>query len=140
MARFKSGPVRFPGRLTREAQLVERRQCGQVVSRPNGSGSNLNRRGYAGLGPCFHSPGFHVDTGLSHSQTGSGGVFLLPFVRKRPAPSKGNPSLRGGRSIVHKRWQKDHPESLGVSARKSSGVVQSDCSGRVPGVAVWLIF
>ena len=33
----------------------------------NGCGSKLNRRGYAGFGPCFHLPGFHVGTGfLSH--------------------------------------------------------------------------
>ena len=37
------------------------------------------------------------------------GVFLPPFVRKWPTPSKRNPSLRGGRSIVHKRWQTDPP-------------------------------
>ena len=32
------------------------------------SGSKLNRRRYAGFGPCFHLPGFHFGTGcLSHS-------------------------------------------------------------------------
>ena len=36
---------------------------------PNGCGSKLNRRGYAGFGSCFHLPGFHFGTGfLSHSQ------------------------------------------------------------------------
>ena len=35
----------------------------------SGCGSKLNRRGYAGFGPCFHLPGFHVGTVfLSHSQ------------------------------------------------------------------------
>ena len=28
----------------------------------NGCGSKLNRRGYAGFGPCFHFPGFHFGT------------------------------------------------------------------------------
>ena len=38
-----------------------------------GCGSKLNRRGYAGFGPCFHLPGIHFGTGfLSHSQ-------LVPF-------------------------------------------------------------
>ena len=38
---------------------------GQV---PHGCGSKLYRRGYAGVGPCFHLPGFHFGTGfLSHS-------------------------------------------------------------------------
>ena len=38
----------------------------------NGCGSKLNRRGYAGFGPCFHSPGFHFGTGfLSHGQSGN---------------------------------------------------------------------
>ena len=33
-----------------------------------GCGSKLNKRGYAGFGPCFHLPGFHFGTGfLSHS-------------------------------------------------------------------------
>ena len=33
-----------------------------------GCGSKLNKRGYAGFGPCFHLPGFHFATGfLSHS-------------------------------------------------------------------------
>ena len=33
-----------------------------------GCGSKLNRRGYAGFGPCFHFAGFHLGTGfLSHS-------------------------------------------------------------------------
>ena len=35
------------------------------------------------------------------------GVFLPPFVRKLATPSKRNPSLRGGRSLLHKRLQKD---------------------------------
>ena len=35
----------------------------------NGCGSKLSRRGYAGFGPCFHFPGFHLGTVfLSHSQ------------------------------------------------------------------------
>ena len=39
---------------------------GQLLT---GCGSKLNRRGYAGFGPCFHLPGFHFGTGLlSHSQ------------------------------------------------------------------------
>ena len=29
-----------------------------------GRGSKLNRRGYAGFGPCFHLPGFHFGTGF----------------------------------------------------------------------------
>ena len=34
-----------------------------------GCGSKLNRRGYAGCGPCFYLPGFHFGTGfLSHSR------------------------------------------------------------------------
>ena len=37
------------------------------------------------------------------------GVFSPPFVRKLATPSKRNPSLRGGRSFFHKRWQKDPP-------------------------------
>ena len=36
----------------------------------------------------------------------SRGVFLLPFVRTWPTPSKRNPLLRGGRSTVHQRWFK----------------------------------
>ena len=37
---------------------------------PIGCGSRLNRRGYAGFGPCFHLPGFHFGTGcLSHSHS-----------------------------------------------------------------------
>ena len=32
-----------------------------------GCGSKINRRGYAGFGPCFHLPGFHFGAGfLSH--------------------------------------------------------------------------
>ena len=32
-----------------------------------GCGSKLNRRGYAGVGPCFHLPGFHFGAGcFSH--------------------------------------------------------------------------
>ena len=39
-----------------------------------GCGSKLNRRGYAGFGPCFHLPGFHFGTGfLSHRHM----VFLF---------------------------------------------------------------
>ena len=37
----------------------------------------------------------------------SRGVFLPAFVREVATPSKRNPSLRGGRSMVHKRWQQD---------------------------------
>ena len=33
----------------------------------NGSGSKLNRRGYAGFGVCFHLPGFHFGTVLANS-------------------------------------------------------------------------
>ena len=34
----------------------------------HGCGSQLNRRSYAGCGPCFHLPGFHFGTGFfSHS-------------------------------------------------------------------------
>ena len=29
-----------------------------------GCGSKLNRRGYAGVGPCFHLPGFHFGAGF----------------------------------------------------------------------------
>ena len=46
--------------------------CGshrEVGSDSDGCGSKLNRRGYAGFGPCFHLPGFHFGTGfLSHRQ------------------------------------------------------------------------
>ena len=39
-----------------------------VYALPCWCGSILNRRGYAGFGPCFHLPGFHFGTGfLSHS-------------------------------------------------------------------------
>ena len=37
------------------------------------------------------------------------GVVLKPFARKLATPLKGNPSLRGGRNICQKRWQKDPP-------------------------------
>ena len=56
-----------------------------------GCGSKLNRRGYAGFGPCFHLPGFHFGTGfLSHSHF----TILLPrtpwwFFRQTTA--LGNP-------------------------------------------------
>ena len=46
-----------------------------------GCGSKLNRRGYAGFGPCFHLPGFHFGTGfLSHSQLVGHliGTFMRP--------------------------------------------------------------
>ena len=37
----------------------------------DGCSSKLNRRGYAGFGPCFHLPGFHFGTVfLTHSQNG----------------------------------------------------------------------
>ena len=40
-----------------------------MVIHRNGRGSKLNRRGYAGFGPCFHLPGFQFGTGfLSHIQ------------------------------------------------------------------------
>ena len=43
-----------------------------------GCGLKLNRRRYAGFGPCFHLPGFHFDTGfLSHSHIG-----VLAFLPK----------------------------------------------------------
>ena len=29
-----------------------------------GCGSKFNRRGYAGVGPCFHLPEFHFGTGF----------------------------------------------------------------------------
>ena len=42
--------------------------CSSSVPSTCGCGSKLNRRGYAGFGPCFHLPGFHFGTGfLSHS-------------------------------------------------------------------------
>ena len=34
----------------------------------NGCGSKLNRRGYAGFGPCFHLPGFHFGYRLFQPQ------------------------------------------------------------------------
>ena len=45
---------------------------GFIVMFLHGCGSKLNRRGYAGFGPCFHLPGQPIlGTGfLSHSQIG----------------------------------------------------------------------
>ena len=40
---------------------------------PDGCGSKLNRRGYAGFGPCFHLLGFHL-----------GYLFLTPTARGCP--------------------------------------------------------
>ena len=48
----------------------------------NGCGSKLNRRGYAGFGPCFHLPGFHVQYRFFEPQPNE--WFLLteiPFGR-----------------------------------------------------------
>ena len=47
----------------------KRQRSHKIVNNyPYGCGSKLNRRGYAGVGPCFHLPGFHFGTGcLSHS-------------------------------------------------------------------------
>ena len=48
----------------------------------NGCGSKLNRRGYAGFGPCFHLQGFHFGTFfVSHSQ-----MALACDAVARPAP------------------------------------------------------
>ena len=48
-----------------------------VSRKPNGCGSKLNSRGYAGVGPCFHLPGFHFGTGFwSHSQITKPTVLL----------------------------------------------------------------
>ena len=58
-----------------EKKLLKRAGAGghsqKVVKGSYGCGSKLNRRGYAGFGPCFHLPGFHFGTGfLSHSHIG----------------------------------------------------------------------
>ena len=44
---------------------------------------------------------------LRWSQFQSGVSVCDPFLRKLVTPSKRNPSLRGGRSLFHQRWQKD---------------------------------
>ena len=58
-------------------------------------GSKLSRRGYAGFGPCFHFPGFHLGTGfLSHSHVSP---FFGPPMHT-PGTSNGEPrpiQLRG---------------------------------------------
>ena len=58
--------VTFPE--TCKAALCITRLLDSGCIQPLECGSKLNRRGYAGFGPCFHLPGFHFGTGfLSHS-------------------------------------------------------------------------
>ena len=53
-----------PGQAWREIML----SMPTVTTSQYGCGSKLNRRGYAGFGPCFHAPRFDFGTGfLSHS-------------------------------------------------------------------------
>ena len=47
-------------------------------------GSKLNRRGYAGFGPCFHLPGFHFGTGLL-----SRSHMMFSFKHKKGSLKKG---------------------------------------------------
>ena len=50
----------FP-RATESTKVCKR---AWVLNTSYGCGSKLNRRGYAGVGPCFHLPGFHFGTGF----------------------------------------------------------------------------
>ena len=53
----KSSPARSRGSQHRQEGRLE---IGKKSPRDRiGCGSKLHRRGYAGFGPCFHSPGFH---------------------------------------------------------------------------------
>ena len=52
-------------------------------------------------------------TQTSASPVGKWRVLLPPFLRKLATPSKRNPSLQGGRSFFHQRWQKDPPAVFG---------------------------
>ena len=90
--------------------------------KPSGCGSKLNRRGYAGFGPCFHLPGFHFGTGfLSHSQVNSPKVESLAsglhpsFGLGREAP-RASFSAEGMRRVYVPNRQKSHPK-LGPPAR-----------------------
>ena len=57
-----------------------------VGSVPNGCGAKLNRRGYAGFGPCFHLPGIHFGTGfLSHSQMTTWASGSVHFISINPS-------------------------------------------------------
>ena len=60
----QEGDVEF----LRDSSLFSRGSVEREIVLIYGSGSKLNRRGYAGFGPCFYLPGFHFGTGfLSHS-------------------------------------------------------------------------
>ena len=83
-----SSPHELPGEARKSRSLV--RSFGDL----GGRGSKLNRRGYAGVGPCFHVPGFHFGTGfLSHSQMRlvvslftkprGNGIAVLPGIVRR---------------------------------------------------------
>ena len=52
---------------------------------PYGRSSKLNRRSYAGVGPCFHLAGFHCGTGfLSHGHMFQAGHVQILGLRPRP--------------------------------------------------------
>ena len=53
----------------------------------HGCGSKLNRRGYAGIGPCFHLPGFRFGTGfLSPSHMSGQGEVRASFATSQKQP------------------------------------------------------
>ena len=77
-----------------------------VFAKRNGRGSKLNRRGYAGFGPCFHLPGFHFGRGfLSHSQMArcppAGLWASLALCCWKPRNQKRTPSFPNGPRSGH---------------------------------------
>ena len=68
---------------------VRRKSCGMVQRHLERHGSKLKSRGYAGVGPCFHLPGFHFGTGIfSHSHK-------VPFICELPYQVQSTPKRDG---------------------------------------------
>ena len=63
-ARSLEPPIRWD-RVVRDGSSLRGKTWGALHSNCSfGCGSKLNRRGYAGFGPCFHLPRFHFGSGF----------------------------------------------------------------------------
>ena len=81
-SRFSS---RTSGSMLGDADLTEIDLGSQLETEPNGCGSKLHRRGYAGVGPCFHLPGFHSGYRFCEPQPYDlmiPGWFVAPSLRQ----------------------------------------------------------
>ena len=68
------------GALTAQTSQVSSQSAKSITQAQvrSGCGSILNRRGYAGFGPCFHLPGYRFF--LSHSQVSASRTILLEHL------------------------------------------------------------